>query len=122
MSGIGMQFEPAFQGELPLMPIDPESILAGSPVARGKIVIQSQDKLVSTGLWSCTRGKFRWSFSGDEFVYLLSGEVTVTDSTGGEITLHPGDQAHFPRGLETVWHVTQDVRKVFTLRTQEPTG
>ncbi len=120
MSELAMQHATAFEGELPPMPIEPAWILEGDPVAKGTVIVQSADKLVSTGLWSCTPGKFRWTFAGDEFVYLLAGEVTVTDSTGGKITLHPGDLAHFPRGAETVWHVTQEVRKVFTLRTPEP--
>ncbi len=44
------------------------------------------------GAWSSQR---HWHTAGDEFVYVLSGEVTlVTD--GGEEILHPGDAAGFP--------------------------
>jgi uncharacterized cupin superfamily protein len=44
------------------------------------------------GAWSSQR---HWHTSGDEFVYVLSGEVVlVTD--GGEEVLHAGDAAGFP--------------------------
>ena len=46
------------------------------------------------GAWSSQR---HWHTSGDEFVYVLSGEVVlVTD--GGEEVLRPGDAAGFPAG------------------------
>jgi len=44
------------------------------------------------GAWSSQR---HWHTAGDEFVYILSGEVVlVTD--GGEEVLHAGDCAGFP--------------------------
>ena len=46
------------------------------------------------GAWSSQR---HWHTAGDEFVYVLSGEVVlVTD--GGEEILHAGDAAGFPAG------------------------
>jgi uncharacterized cupin superfamily protein len=107
-------------GELPPMPIDPAWILEGTPDARGTVLLQSADKLLSSGLWSCTAGRFRWIFSWDEFVRILEGEATITDETGKSITLKAGDLAHFPRGAATEWHVPRFVKKVFTLRTPEP--
>src|SRR5262245_6934086 len=110
----------AAPSELPPMPIDPSWILEGKPTARGTVLVQSADKLLSSGLWSCTAGKFKWTFSWDEFIRVLEGEVTITDQTGKTITLKEGDIAHFPRGAETRWHVPHFVKKVFTLRTTEP--
>jgi uncharacterized cupin superfamily protein len=46
------------------------------------------------GAWSSQR---HWHTGGDEFVYVLSGDVVlVTD--GGEEILHAGDAAGFPAG------------------------
>jgi len=46
------------------------------------------------GAWSSQR---HWHTGGDEFVYVISGEVVlVTD--GSEEILHPGDTAGFPAG------------------------
>ena len=106
--------------ELPSMPIDPAWIQEGTPTARGTVLTQSKDKLLSSGFWSCTAGKFKWVFSWDEFVHILEGEVTIREEGGTAHTLKAGDVAHFPRGLTTHWHVPKFVRKFFTLRTPEP--
>ncbi len=55
------------------------------------------------GAWSSQR---HWHTGGDEFVYVLSGEVVlVTD--GGEEVLRPGDAAGFPAG-DTNGHCLQN--------------
>ena len=102
------------------MPIDPAWIEEWTPAARGTVLTQSKDRLVSSGFWSCTAGKFRWVFSLDEFVHILEGEVTIREEGGATHTLKAGDVAHFPRGLTTHWHVPKYVKKFFTLRTPEP--
>jgi uncharacterized cupin superfamily protein len=55
------------------------------------------------GAWSSQR---HWHTSGDEFIYVLSGEVVlVTD--GGEEVLRPGDAAGF-RAQDTNGHCLQN--------------
>ncbi len=120
MTVLNIQTAAATAGDLPDMPIQPEWILDGTPEARGTVLIQSADKLVSHGLWSCTAGRFNWTFSWDEFVYILEGEVTIREEGGATHTLGAGDSAHFPIGLKTEWSVPRFVKKVFTLRTPEP--
>ena len=110
----------AISETLPEMPIEPAWIQEGTPTARGQIVVQSEDKKISSGLWSCEPGKFRWEFVWDEFVQILSGEVDITDELGKSITLKAGDMAHFPCGAKTSWHVKDAVRKYFVIRTAEP--
>ncbi len=108
------------RGDLPPMPIEPTWIIEGNPVASGVVLTQSPDKLLSSGLWSCTAGRFRWTFGWDEFVHILEGEVTIRDETGQTRTLTAGQTAFFPLGLNTEWSIPQFVRKVFTVRTKEP--
>ncbi len=120
MCALPIQFAARGSGDLPEMPIDPTWILEGLPIARGAVLIQSADKKVSTGLWECTAGRFRWTFAWDEFVHILEGEVSIQQENGPALTLRPGDTAHFPVGLTTEWLVPLHVRKVFTVRTAEP--
>lgn len=107
--------------DLPPMPIEPSWIIEGDPVARGTVLTQSEDKKVSSGLWTCEPGKFEWTFGWDEFVHVLEGEVEIReDGTENSVTLRAGDVAHFPLGTRTYWHVKEAVRKFFVIRTAEP--
>lgn len=105
---------------LPPMPLAPESIREGTPQAFGRILLQSDDKRISSGLWECTPGRFTWDFTWDEFVHVHVGHVVVTTEDGRRIELRAGDFAAFPRGLKTEWQVLERVRKTFTVRTPEP--
>lgn len=102
------------------MPINPDWITGGKPTARGTILVQSSDKLLSSGLWQCSPGQFEWHFAWDEFARLTEGEVTIREENGGTYTLGPGDVVHFPLGLKTYWDVKATVKKVFFIRTPEP--
>ena len=113
-----IQFTSAPTGELPDMPIEPDWIEEGNPRARGLILTQTADKKVSSGVWTCEPGKFAWTFTWDEFVHVLEGEVTITEDESGHIvTLCPGEMAHFPCGTMTHWHVVKPLRKFFVIRT-----
>lgn len=120
MSALMIQVVSRMSGDLPDMPIEPSWILEGTPRARGKVLLQSADRKVSSGLWDCSAGRFQWTFGWDEFVHILEGEVTIAQQGGPTVTLKPGDAAHFPVGLKTEWLVPRYVKKVFTVRTSEP--
>jgi hypothetical protein len=97
-----------------------EWVLEGNPQARAKEIARSDDASMRLIVWSCTQGRFRWQYSVDETVQILSGEVIVTDHNGEECRLGPGDSAFFPAGTTSVWHVTEPVRKVAVCRARLP--
>lgn len=105
---------------LPAMPLNPDWIREGNPVAKGTIAMQTADQKVSSGFWECSPGKFDWNFTWDEFARLTEGEVTITEDGGETYTLGPGDLVQFPLGLKTHWHVKKTVKKSFVIRTPEP--
>ena len=67
---------------LPSMPIPPAWIKDGEAEACGTILTQSPDGRVSSGYWSCTTGKFDWTFTWDEFAHILEGQVTIKQDKG----------------------------------------
>lgn len=97
--------------DLDPMPITPEHILDGEPVARSTQLTESDCGGLSTHLWDCTAGRFHWYFGVDEIVHIVEGEVRVTDDDGALHVLAAGDVGHFPRGSHSIWHVPQYVRK-----------
>lgn len=100
-------------------PIRPEWIVSGAPVARASQLASSVDADSFTCMWDCTAGVFRWQFDCDETVHILEGSVTVRS---GErlFTLAAGDTAYFPAGTDTLWTVSEYVRKVAFLRLPPP--
>jgi uncharacterized protein len=98
--------------ELSASPFPAEWVLEGSPQAQATAIAHSRDGAMTVIAWSCTKGRFRWQYQVDEMAHILSGEVFITDQSGTERRLGPGDTVFFPAGSSSVWEVTRDVRKV----------
>jgi uncharacterized cupin superfamily protein len=101
-------------------PIAPDRILAGTPVARSKVLASSQDRTAQVVSWECSAGEFVWHYPEDETVVVISGEAFVTDETGEECRLAEGHVAFFPGGSSSRWRVTRPIRKVAVLRKDLP--
>lgn len=101
--------------EIPSIKLPPHEILEGNPDARGLFTAESGDGNCTAGFWGCDVGRYEFVFDYDEFVYLIEGEVTVTQ---GDQTwkLEPGDTAHFPQGVTTIWTITKKMTKYFVAR------
>src|ERR1700730_14472982 len=93
-------------------PIQPGWIVEGRPEACAKELARSGDGTSVVVAWSCTAGRFRWHYSVDETVHIISGEVFVTKEDGVERRLGPGDMAFFPAGSSSMWRVPAAVRKL----------
>lgn len=101
------------------LPIEPESVIEGTPVATAVTLTQSKDGRYRCGVWECTAGSFHWFFVFDEIVHILEGEAFV-EHAGRSVHLRVGDVAYFPIGAETTWRVPVRVRKFFTHRDRSP--
>jgi uncharacterized protein len=97
-------------------PIVPGWIVEGTPQARARELARSADGTAVVIAWSCTAGRFHWHYSVDETVHVISGEVFVTDDSGTERRLGPGDMAFFPAGSRSQWRVPVAVRKLAVCR------
>jgi uncharacterized cupin superfamily protein len=106
--------------ELIPAPIPRHWIVEGTPEARSKRLAQSADGASSIMAWSCTPGRFHWHYSVDETLHIISGEVFVTDADGEQRRLGPGDMVFFPAGSSSLWHVTQEVKKLAFCRHSMP--
>jgi len=74
-----------------------------------------EDSGQETGIWQCTAGPSYWVQEENEFVYILSGSLTVTPDGGKPATFGAGDCAMFPRGWRGTWDLHETVRKVYVL-------
>lgn len=101
--------------ELSPNPLPPEWIEAGTPTARSVVLTQSEDQLLSSGLWECTAGRFKFIHDSDEIVRIVEGKVTVRHG-GVTHELGVGDVAHFPEGATTYWDIPEYVKKFWVQR------
>jgi uncharacterized protein len=74
-----------------------------------------EDSGQSTGIWQCTAGPSYWVQEENEFIYILSGSLTVTPDGGKPATFGAGDCAMFPRGWRGTWDLHETVRKVYAI-------
>jgi len=93
-------------------PINPEWIEEGAPRARASEAVRSADGRITSGEWSCTTGRFSWTYYEDEVIRILEGEVFI-EIDGAYRRFGPGDMIFFPLGATVRWHVPQYVRKAF---------
>jgi uncharacterized protein len=101
-------------------PLPAELVIEGDPTASGAVLSKSDDARKVRGIWSCTPGRFRWNWTYDETVFMLSGRATVALSGGRVVELQPGDMAFFPTGEESVWTIHETLRKSFHADSAQP--
>lgn len=110
----------AAEAELQPAPIAPGWILSGRPEARNKMLAASADRTAHIMVWECTPGLFNWHYEVDETLVIIAGEVFITDHSGAERRMGPGDMGFFPAGSSCRWRITSRVRKIAVLRTTLP--
>ena len=97
-------------------PIPSEWILGGKPQARCKKLVRSRDWTSHIVVWDCTPGQFKWHFTMDEAIIVISGEAFMINENGEERRFGPGDLGFFPAGSSCKWRVSQHFRKIGVLR------
>ncbi len=106
--------------ELDPAPIPTSWIIEGKPQARSKRLAASADGTSTIMAWSCTAGRFKWHYTVDETIHLISGEVFVTDEHGNVRRVGPGDMVFFPAGSVSTWYIPDHVRKLAVCRQSMP--
>ena len=92
-------------------PVPTEQSVQGEPTT-GATAIDALGGL-EVGVWEMTPGVTK-DVEADEVFVVISGAATIEFATGAA-TLHvgPGDVVHLAAGAETVWTVTETLRKVY---------
>lgn len=94
-------------------PLHPKQIISGTPEAHIADAYHSPDGSFYVSFWSCTTGKFTWSYRDvNEAITILEGEAFVTTSDGIEHHLVPGVSMAFGKGEIATWHVPSYIRKM----------
>lgn len=97
--------------DLPHEPVPADQAVGGEP--RTGVTTLGEFGGLEVGVWEMTRGVMR-DVEADELFVVLSGSATVEFADGtSPLQLGPGDVVRLAEGSETVWTVTETLRKVY---------
>jgi len=97
--------------ELNHEPVPADQSVSGQP--RTGVATLGEFGGLEVGVWEITPGVMR-DVEADEVFVVLSGSATVEFADGtSPLQLGPGDVVRLAAGTETVWTVTETLRKVF---------
>jgi len=96
--------------------ISADWIVSGTPTAWKREVAVSRDRISRIVVWECTEGHFKWHYSKDESVIVVSGEAFLIGDDGKELRFGQGDVGFFPAGTICTWRVPGRFRKVAVMR------
>jgi hypothetical protein len=100
--------------ELEPAPLDPATVLEGSPEVSELVLHASADGRVVRGVWQITPGVVR-DVEADEVFVVVSGRATVEVEDGPTLELEPGVVGVLRAGDRAVWRVHETLRKVFQI-------
>ena len=98
--------------QIPLNDVSTEQRVSGAPKT-GSVQIEKFGGTV-VGVWEMTPGVMR-DVEVDEILTVLSGSAVVEFQDGRKMILEPGTVARLHAGQQTVWTVTETLRKVYVL-------
>ncbi len=96
--------------------LENENVIDGDPTEIGHNYFTDGTGQLTAGVWECTPCTTRIdSYPVDEFCFILSGTVVVTDDSGHAETFKPGDSFVIPKGLKCTWHMPETTRKYYVI-------
>lgn len=100
----------ALDAEVPLEPVPPAQVVAGSPQT-GSLDL---DEDLGVGVWEMTPGAMSDTEVSEVFV-VVAGSATVefVDPALPSVELSPGSVMSLDTGMQTIWTVRETLRKVY---------
>ena len=96
-------------------PVDAAKVIEGTPRQAFRVTYTSASGDFCTGIYACTAGKWRVSYSEDEFCTLTKGTVRLTNAAGDTQEFKAPDSFLIPSGFAGTWEAVGDVQKNFVI-------
>ncbi len=92
-----------------------EKLIAGNP--RQTVWQQYTDPSGKffAGAWQSEVGKWRISYTEEEYCQILHGVSVITDAVGNGVTVKAGDRFVIPRGFVGSWEVIEPTKKLYVI-------
>lgn len=98
--------------------VDPAKVESSTPKSAHRILYVSRDEKFYAGIYACTAGKWRVSYSEDEFCTLIEGSVRLSGADSDSVTYHAPDSFLIPAGFQGFWEPLGNLRKFFVVYEQ----
>jgi uncharacterized protein len=67
------------------------------------------------GIWHSEIGKWRISYTEEEYCQILRGTSIIADNAGNIMTVSAGDSVVIPRGFVGTWEVVEPTQKIYVI-------
>ncbi len=96
--------------------LENENVIEGDPVETGHNFFTDASGQLTAGVWECTPCTTQTdSYPVDEFCYILSGTVVISDDAGHSETFKAGDCFVIAKGSSCTWHMPETTRKYYVI-------
>ena len=92
-----------------------EKLIEGNPKQTAWVQYTDPSGRFCAGFWASETGKWRISYTEEEYCWMLEGVSVITDEQGVAVTVRPGDEFVIPRGFKGTWEVVEPTRKRFVI-------
>jgi uncharacterized cupin superfamily protein len=93
----------------------PDKLLEGNPKQSVWMKYTDSTNRFFVGTWSSEVGKWKISYTEEEYCELLEGRSVIADAAGNSVTVSTGDAFVIPRGFVGTWEVVLPTRKKFVI-------
>ncbi len=93
----------------------PNNVIADAPTTTTHNYFADPSGRFFSGVWESTPGKWAIDYSENEFVYLVAGQVRLTDGEGHVETFGPGSAFLIPAGFKGSWETLETLRKYYAI-------
>ncbi len=107
LGGVDLPVEEAY--------IDPSSLLEGKSNPRGEVLFRGAELIVEVYEDDAYKMALSEPFPHDEYIYVLSGELSLTDTAGVKRTYAAGDSLVIPKGFTGIWQTRGIFRELVVI-------
>ena len=100
------------------LPVPAEDILEGDMKVRRSVLHNGEELRVVVFESTPAKAAHREPFTFDEFVYILSGKLILTESDGTRYEYTAGDALVVPKGFAGTWEMQGIYREIAVLRSR----
>ena len=93
----------------------PDRLISGNPKQTLWTQYTDATRKFFAGIWRSEPGKWKVSYTEEEYCQMIEGVSVITDADGQTLTVRAGDSFVIPRGFVGTWEVVDRTTKRFVI-------